>query len=231
MDKAYPILIILTNKGCSHCTTMRGVDGWPSNSNPISFKGKYGKWNNDFFKALLTGDHIGSPQKTRVIELFFDSLSSKCKLIEVTFFDLFVDNNELNIKKYSPKGNKSITLNKLNKNGFVDSKEIKGMNFDQFVDKYIPLDKIKKYFHIFPSFIYVHSTIWNEALEKDKSFFARVQGFETVRDGSDHTMYKILRESNPNHEEREKNPVDVIKRLLAFNLEPLYFPVDHNTLQ
>ena len=30
MDSGYPILVILTNKECSHCVKMRGDSGWPS---------------------------------------------------------------------------------------------------------------------------------------------------------------------------------------------------------
>lgn len=242
MNVGYPILVILTNASCSHCVKMRGAYGWPSNKFESSFKPPYDKWNDDFFIACLTG--IGAEdlslsenliQKTRVIELNFDKLTSDCKLIEMTFFDLDPEYNSIKrlpiliIKKYKPdRKTGNVIYQKRNKNGFIDTKEIKNTKFDSFVKRFIPVDAIRNYFHIFPNFIYVHSTIWEDAVLKDSSLYARVQGFKTVRDGSDPKIYKVLREKRSDYEEKEQNPSVVLKRLLDNDLEPLCFPIDHS---
>lgn len=243
MESGYPILVILTNQSCSHCTKMRGKYGWPSSKLDSSFMPPYDKWNDEFFISCLTGigngdlDHYPYKltQKTRVIELFFDKLTSDCKLIEVTFFDLEPDAYNakglpiLIIKKYKPvtTSKSNVFFQKRNKNGFIDSKELHNTNFQSFSQKFVPLTSIRRYFHVFPNFVYIHSTIWEDAVIKDSSLYARVQGFRTVRDGSDPKIYKVLREKRSDYEEKERNPSVILKRLLDSKLEPLFFPIDH----
>lgn len=242
MRRGYPILVILTNQSCSHCVKMRGKYGWPSNNFEPTFKAPYERWNDEFFIACLTGvgagdlDHFSNlTQKIRVIEMNFDKLTSDCKLLEVTFFDLDSEYNSISglppliIKKYKPisEDNSNVFFQKRNKNGFIDSKELKNTKFDSFIQKFVPLEAIKNYFHIFPNFVYVHSTIWEDAIVKNSSLYARVQGFTTVRDGLNPKIYKVLREKRSNYEEKEKNPSVVLKRLLDNDLEPLFFPIDH----
>lgn len=228
MDKAYPILVIITNKECGHCVNMRGKHGWPSDKLPTFHSGSSDRWNIDFFNGCLTGGIYDGVQKARVIELHFSKLIPDPPLEEVTFFDLNPITGDIVIKKYQHERGEGLTLSTMNKNGFIDSKIIPNMNFNQFVDMYIPLTGIKRYLYVFPAFIYVHSTIWeNAALESENSLYARVQGFRTVRDGSNPRIYKILRKRRPDVKEYYRSPIDVIRKLIAFKLDPLCFPPDH----
>lgn len=233
MESGFPILVIITNKSCSHCVKLRGASGWPSDKLinggiPQSKEGKYTSWNDEFFEKALTGGTDDNVQRARVIELSFDKLVHDSKLEEITFFDLNPKTGKLVIKKYraDDKG-KTLILTK-NKNGFVDTKPLP-IKYVDFIKKYIPLPQIRDYIHMFPSWLYVHSTIWDNAIEEgpEGSLYLRVQGFKTVRDGDNPHKYKILREKKSISEERDKNPIDVLRKLIAFNLKPLYYPSDH----
>lgn len=231
-DIGFPILVILTNKECSHCVKMRGRNGWPSFDLPPTFfpkkasKNKLNVWDENFFKSALRCGIPKSTQLARVIELNFDTLKSNSKLVEITFFDLSTDNKSLIVKKYRESDNGKTIALRHNKNGFVDSNILK-ISFQEFIKTYIPLKSIRRYVHIFPSFMYVHSSIWDTSIEDDGPFYARVQGFKTIRDGDDHNIYKIMKEKKSNIEERDKNPIDILRKLAAFELVPLYFPSDH----
>lgn len=233
MENVYPILVILTNKECSHCVKMRGKHGWPSSKleltlNPLKDGSSSGqRWDEEFFKLALQAGILDSQQKARIIEVNFENMKSGSRVNEITFFDLNGDGS-LCVKKYRQKDNSlNIELLKHNKNGFLETSNI-NTNFDKFVKTYIPLEKLRKYIHVFPSFLYVHSTIWYQAIsDRNASLYARVQGFKTIRDGTDRRVYKILKEKRVNVEERDKNPIDVLRKLIAFELEPLFFPSDH----
>lgn len=226
----YPILVILTNKECIHCVKMRGKTGWPSSKLSKSFPPKkdsedYTRWDDDFFILALQGGITDGKQKVRIIEIIFDTLKSSNKIDEVTFFDLI--DNRLSIKKYKESHIGKTKVLRKNKNGFIDVSEI-NTNFDDFTKKYIPVEKLRKYIHVFPSFVYIHSIIWENAIrDPNASLYARVQGWKTVRDGNDRRIYKILREKRPIIEESNRNPIDVLRKLIAFKLEPLYLPSDH----
>lgn len=237
MNKAYPIVVILTNKECSHCVRMRGKHGWPSDKlEPFNDAGD--RWDLKFFYNLLTGGGstlergIKSQQQTRVIEINFEDLTMSSPIHEITFFDLNPKNNKISIKKYSKTDDGRLVKKSLGTDNMIVSNIIAGMSFDRFVQMYVPLEKLRNYIHVFPSFIYVHSTIWEDSLEDSRSgkigapLYARVQGFRTVRDGNDYNTFKILKERRPKLEEYRKSPIAVVKKLLYVDLEPLLFPCD-----
>jgi hypothetical protein len=232
METGYPILIILTNKGCPHCIKLRGETGWPSAKLEPGFPpdkdGKHTRWDNSFFVKALSGGFDDNTQRARVIELFFEKLNFDSNLLEITFFDLENKGSSLKlvIKKYRSDLKHRTVLLKKNANGFVDVKEM-SIKFSDFIDKYIPLALIRNYFHVFPAFLYCHSTIWDIAVREKASLYLRVQGFKTQRKRGNPKEYEILRLKSADIEEKNKNPIDCLRKLIAFNLEPLYYPSDH----
>lgn len=244
MESGFPILVIVTNKSCSHCVKLRGASGWPSDKLtnggiPPNKDGKYTNWNNEFFEKALAGGEDDKIQRARIIELSFDKLVYDSNLEEITFFDLDQGQvkakgeagiaGRLIVKKYRADDKGKTLLMTKNKNGFVETIRIR-IKYKDFIKKYIPLELIRNYIHMFPSWMYVHSTIWDNAIEegeKDGSLYLRVQGFRTVRDGDNPRKYKILKERKSISEERDKNPIDILKKLIAGDLKTLYYPSDH----
>lgn len=232
MESGHPILLIVTNRECSHCEKLRGQHGWPSDKLPSGIipprkDGEQSSWNESFFRLALTGGIKDHTQRARVIELHYDRLQADPNLIEVTFFDINPVDHQLVVKKYRADCKNMTMLLKKNRNGFIDTKEIP-VKFVDFIKKYVAYTQIKRYLHVFPSYMYVHSTIWNEAIKDPKaSLYLRVQGFQTVRDGHNHKIYKILKETRANPLEKDRNPIDVLRKLIAFDLVPLFFPADH----
>lgn len=223
----YPILVIITNKECGHCQKMRGKDGWPSDKLAKRTISTNSSWNNDFFKKSLTaGSTNYITQKSRIIEVHYDKLKHNPRIIEVTFFDLN-DILELQIKKYRPSlDNRTVMYTKDNL-GFIVHKNLK-YNFDEFISRYIPVKLLQNYLHIYPSWMYVHSTIWEKSIHQNSPLYLRVQGYKTVRDGENPDIFKILKEKTSNIEEKDRDPVDIIKRLIDYDLVPLYYPSDYN---
>lgn len=248
MESGFPILVIVTNKSCSHCTKLRGASGWPSDKLinggiPPNKDGKYTNWNNEFFEKALAGGEDDKIQRARIIELSFDKLVYDSNLEEITFFDLDQGQGKakgkagifgrLIIKKYRADDTGKLLFSTKNKNGFIETKRLK-INYKDVIKRYIPLELIRNYIHMFPSWMYVHSTIWDNAIEESQngdpseaSLYLRVQGFRTVRDGDNPRKYKILKERKSISEERDKNPIDVLKKLIAGDLKTLYYPSDH----
>jgi len=253
MNVDHPILVIVTNRDCSHCIKMRGKNGWPSDSLPYSISSlrddpaeKKWRWDKNFFETLLQGgqstlvagnDLVASrpanknigEQRCRVIELFFDTLDSQRSLLEFTLFS-FNKDNQLLIRKYqpSPKEKNESLLFRSDNLGVIRKKDLP-ISFDRLVSENIPINQLKKYIYLFPTFLYVHSVIWERALHNriGGSLYARVQGLRTVRHPYYRNEYRALKEKNIDREEAQKNPIDVISKLLALDLEPLAYPADH----
>lgn len=243
MNIDHPILVIVTNRDCSHCITMRGKNGWPSDGLPYSISSlqddpsdKKWRWDKKFFETLLQGgthkSKSGSAiieQRCRVIELFFDTLDSQRSLLEFTLFS-FNKKNQLLIRKYqpSPKVKNESLLFRSDNLGVIKKKEL-SISFDRLVSENIPINQLKKYIYLFPTFLYVHSAIWERALHDriSGSLYARVQGLRTVRHPYYRNEYRTLKEKNIDREEAKKNPIDVISKLLMTNLESLAYPADH----
>lgn len=217
----YPIMIIITNQECSHCINMRGKDGWPSDDNKV-FDEHENIWNEKYFKDLLKAGF--SEQTTRVIEISYDKLNSNPKIKEFTFFDL--DRKSLIIKKYIKGSHNEVVLKM--KNGSKNDIKIEKLsnNFDTFVEKYIPVLKIKRYLHVYPLRLFFHSQIWFKSIENGEPLYGRVQGYRTIRCGNNYKEFKILRSSSMDPREKERNPVDILHKLISYELYPLRFPSD-----
>jgi hypothetical protein len=69
MNIDHPILVIVTNRDCSHCITMRGKNGWPSDGLPYSISSlqddpsdKKWRWDKKFLKLFFREEHINQSQ-------------------------------------------------------------------------------------------------------------------------------------------------------------------------
>lgn len=219
---AYPIMVILTNRECGICHKMRGETGWPKDNNPV-FDQHNNVWNNDYFLSLLKSGF--SQQNSRVIEINYESLSSNPRIAEVTFFDLEKD-DKLMVRKYIRTSDGQVSFQRRNlKTGFLIKNEIRE-SFDKFISKYVPIMRISRFLHVFPLRLFFHSQIWYDSIEKGTPLYGRVQGYRTIRLGHDYEEYGIQKSEHMDPKEKNRNPVDILNKLIVYRMEPLGFPYD-----
>ena len=219
MENGFPIMIIITNKECEHCTMMRGTTGWPKDTNKY-FDSHKNKWNNEYFISLLKAGF--TYQNSRVIEVMYDKLTSNPKVIEVTFFDL--NDNDLMIKKYVRSDKDKVVLNTINnKTKFITKTDL-GKNFDTFISKYVPLNSLNNYLHVFPLVIFFHNEIFENSIKNNDPLYGRVKGYNTIR--IDDNMFGIQKSLYVDYSEINRNNVDIIRKLILNENKPLYYPID-----
>lgn len=221
----YPIMVIITNKECGICHKMRGDTGWPKNTN-IVFDSNGNSWNNEYFTSLLKRKKDSNQsynQKSRVIDITYDKLIEDPKIIEITFFDLDTKNN-LKVNKYKRKDNYTVHSVKNSKTNFLENIKI-DINFDTFISKYVPVTQIKNYLHTYPLHIFFHNQVWDSSIINNTPLYGRIQGYHTIRKENETLeRYKVEKSKYMILEEKNRNPIDIIDKLIDHKLIPLELP-------
>lgn len=183
--ESLPVILIITNKQCGHCNTMRGLGPLKSNSqeNP-SISGKY-NWNVSFFKLLLTGNVADNIQKFRIYEIVMQKMAPDLSFNEI---------DELN--EFRLIGGKIIRFSlknlggKLNFTKDIDSTVNVSVTNQEFSDVYnkktifqdilkekIPQKIIPNLLLYYPCFMFFNAEIWNS---KPNNIIGYVPGVELI---------------------------------------------------
>ena len=201
--ESLPVILIITNRECGHCTRMRGNGSLKktSKTDTPTINNKY-HWDVDFFKKLISGNQNDGVQRFRVYDVYLKEMrsSSTKDIIEFCEFRIVgnkvirycakILNNKLSFTKDS-----DTTLNAKGTSAEFEGVFNKKVNLLDISNSKIPDGIIPNFLAYFPMFLFFDGYIWNKSLNKEQNIFGYIPG--TKLKLKDDGKYEIDREIKP----------------------------------
>jgi len=212
-----PVIVIITSKGCGHCTAIRKDGYLQSIESPSSMFGNNGKgysWNETFFNLLLRGGATSGPAKFRVYEIHYSQLQPTLGVEEFSEYTLTPEGKVKRIGFYNI-NNKFMTTTTI---GYKSTKPqavaVNNKTFTNLFDQLFP-KTIADFVYVYPGWIYVDGNAWNNALKTGESFYAYAAQLKIIKENGKYIVDRKQESINNKPEDAVLNASKVLNGTIS----------------